>query len=76
MRSCRASDLSFRYITYMAARLGVVIYWFGVLLAFLLGAIGVFVLFGDQPIVSVVLFVPAAIVWLVGRALLYILAGE
>ena len=60
----------------MAARLGIVLYWIGVIVAVLVGAMGVVILFGDKPLISVLFFIPAGIVWGIGRAILYVLADE
>ncbi len=45
-------------------------------MAGLLALAGVFVLFGTKPVMSLLFFIPAAIVWGIGRAILYVLAGE
>ncbi len=60
----------------MPARLGIVIYRLGIGVAILMGALGALVLFGREPAVSVFFFFVAAIAWGIGRAALYILAGE
>ena len=64
----------------MAARLGVVLYWAGTLVACLIaGLIAFAVLFGtgkgDPFLLGLGLFVAAAI-WLIGRATCYVLAGR
>ncbi len=60
----------------MGARLGQVLYWVGSIMAGLLALAGVFVLFGSKPLMSLLFLIPAAIVWGIGRAMLYVLAGE
>jgi hypothetical protein len=68
----------------MAARLGNVLYWTGCILAGLIVVLGLTIHFAVDPasaagrspeIVIAATLVAAAIVWLVGRALRYILAG-
>jgi hypothetical protein len=63
----------------MAARLGVVLYWAGTLVACLIaGVIAYAVLFGgksDPFLLGLGLFV-AAVIWLIGRAACYVLAGR
>ncbi len=60
----------------MAARLGIVLYWIGIFIALLLGAMGMLVFSGDNPLQSLFWFIPAGIIWGIGRAILYVLAGE
>jgi len=63
----------------MAARLGVVLYWAGTLVACLIAAVIAFaVLFGgkgDPFLQGLGLFV-AAVIWLISRAACYVLAGR
>ncbi len=65
-----------RYNLRMAARLGIVLYWIGVILALLLCGVGVLFLFSNEPALSLLFFVLAVAVWGLGRAMLYILGGE
>lgn len=65
-----------RYTALMAARLGVVLYWLAIIVALLLAALGVVALFGETPLMSLIAFIPAGIVWAIGRAILYVLAGD
>ena len=51
-----------RYNLRMAARLGIVLYWIGVILALSLCGVGVLVLLGQTPGWSVIFFVPAVAV--------------
>ena len=60
----------------MAARLGIVLYWVGIIIALALGAMGMLVFSGDNPLMSVFFFISAGIVWGIGRGILYVLAGE
>ncbi len=60
----------------MAERLGLVLYRFLLIVAVLLFLAGVAILIGDEPILSLAAFVPAGIAWGIGRAFLYVLAGE
>ncbi len=64
------------YASFMAARLGVLIYILGIGAALLMIAVGVVVLFGTEPWVSIFFFVVAAVAWGIGRAALYVLAGD
>ena len=47
----------------MAARLGHGSYWFAVIVAVLLAALGAYALFGKEPLLGALLFIPAVIVW-------------
>jgi hypothetical protein len=47
----------------MAARLGQAIYWIAVIVAVLLAVLGAFALFGKEPLMVALLFIPAVIVW-------------
>ncbi len=60
----------------MVARLGQALYWVGSIMAGLLALAGVFVLFGTKPVMCLLFFFPAAIVWGIGRAIRYVLAGN
>ena len=60
---------------FVGARLGQVLYWLGSIMAGLIALVGVLVLFGEKPAMSLLFFIPAAIVWGIGRAILYVLAG-
>ena len=64
------------YDGFMAARLGIVLYWVGIIIALALGAMGMLVFSGDNPLMSVFFFISAGIVWGIGRAIRYVLAGE
>ena len=60
----------------MAERLGVVLYRRLLIVAVLLALAGIAIPTGDEPILSLMAFVPAGITWGLGRAFLYVLAGE
>ncbi len=60
----------------MAERLGVVLYRLLLIVAVLLALAGIAILTGDEPILSLMAFVPAGIAWGLGRGFLYMLAGE
>ena len=64
----------------MVTRLGDVLYWGASLIAGLLGLISAYaIVFGageDRFFIDAMLFVFAVIVWLVGRACRYVLAGR
>jgi len=60
----------------MAARYGQVIYWVACLLAAQIVLYGVLVLFGNAPLAALIPMVLAGLIWLAGRAVLYVLAGR
>jgi hypothetical protein len=64
----------------MAARFGEVLYWLGVIIAALLAALAaVGFIWGTgttEPFAEIVALIMAGIVWLIGRACRYVLAGR
>lgn len=59
----------------MAARLGIVLYWLGCLIALLVLGLAAMALFGATPIWGLILILPAAGIWGFGRAARFVLAG-
>jgi hypothetical protein len=61
----------------MAARLGQVLYWAGCVLAILTIVIGVYLSWYERDAweMRAIVFVIAALFWLIGRACRYVLAG-
>ncbi len=65
------------YASFMVARLGVLIYIVGIGAAVLMVVLGVvIVLFSNEPLLSIAFFFFAVVAWGIGRAALYVLAGE
>ncbi len=64
------------YASFMAERLGILIYRLGNGVAVLMVVLGGLMLFSREPLLSIVPFVAAAVAWGIGRAARYVLAGE
>lgn len=62
----------------MAARLGYVLYWTACIIALLLVVWGINIVRTNErlPVSEAVVFLPAGLVWVVGRALRYLFAGN
>ena len=60
----------------MLARLGLVLYWLCCILAVITGLLGGAFLIGDAFGVGVAVLIAAFLVWLLGRALRFILSDE
>jgi hypothetical protein len=76
-RALARLDAGERVRRQMVERLGHVLYWAGCVLAILIIVIGVYLSWYERDAweMRVITFVVAALVWLIGRACRYVLAG-
>ena len=62
----------------MLARFGNALYWLGIVIAIPLVGLGIYALIlGDNPLAAIlILLVPGILAFILGRVLLYVLAGR